>query len=126
MRNKSFTYRWMLTAWIMLWSCMSSVWAYDPYSPSSAPTYEFRSTSYFVSQKVNTPSFTPLADDPYAGIAKVGGVRRDGNPWDLDNPGENDNPIGQVDEPTPIGTPLVMLLMALMYIAFRVYRRKQA
>ena len=124
MRNKRYTYKWIVTVCFMLWGCLCSAWAYEPYSPATAPTYQFRSTSSYTPQMTSATVFTPLADDPYAGLAKQNDVIKGWNPWDEDNPG--DNPIGQVDEPAPVGTPLVMLLMALMYIAFRVYRRKQA
>ena len=124
MRNKRYTYKWIVMVCFMLWGCLCSAWAYEPYSPATAPTYQFHSTSSYTPQMTSAPVFTPLADDPYAGLAKQNDVIKGWNPWDENNPG--DNPIGQVDESAPVGTPLVMLLMALMYIAFRVYRRKQA
>ena len=139
MQRKNNMYRWILAAWIMLFGCtMSSAFAYNQTKQSASwsntlssyesapPSYCFRSTSAYTSVVGNTTSFTPLADDPYAGIAKIGGMRRDGNPWDLDDPGEDDDPIGVVADPAPVGTPLVMLLMALAYIGLRIYRRKQA
>ena len=128
--------RWVLTAWIMLWGCMSSALAYDqntrynPYSNSSispygsyntTPTYQFRSTSPYQSVVNTTSSFTPLADDPYAGMARQNGPRR---AWDWGAPGDDDDPIGVIPD-QPVGEPLVLLLMALLYIGVRFYRSKR-
>lgn len=136
MHRRISTYRWLLTVWLMLLGCLCPVRAYDytpqytnPYaSPSAssfgstAPTYQFRSTSAYTPSMGTTATFTPLADNPGASPATRPGLRKGGNPWDED-PGDDDNPIGVV--PEPIGSPLVLLVLAALYLAVRIYRRKK-
>ena len=40
-----------------------------------------------------------------------------------DDPG--DNPIGQIDDPAPIGEPLILLLLAALYGGYRLIKRKK-
>ena len=134
MRGQNYIVKRILAVWIMLLGfTMSPASAYSQqtkltswsdvpsYQPTT-PTYQFRSTSPYTTVVSQSTTFTPLADAPYAGLAKQNGVIRTWNPWDT--PGDDDNPIGVVDDPTPIGTPLVLLLMAGMYFVGRVCKRR--
>ena len=85
------------------------------------PTYQFQSTSAFSIPTSTTTTFTPLADQAANG-PRSGRIRKGGNPWDED-PGDDDNPIGVV--PEPIGSPLVLLALAMLYLALRLYRRRK-
>lgn len=85
-------------------------------SNQTRPAYQFRSTSNcapvvgstsYTSATVYTPgASSPSSNAPYR--AKKG---------DFDEPGDDDTGIGNV--PTPVGEPLILLLFALGYIAFR-------
>ena len=93
----------------------SKSWGYQPvYSSSTTqPTYRFRSTSVYLHD-----TDKPEAD---AGRLPISGrPRRVGGGWN-----DEDNPIGEVPDPTPIGdTPwLFLLLLSAGYLAFR-YRKK--
>ena len=121
--------RWQLVICLLLWGCMaSSALAYEHafcqspmskyqspitnvQSSATLPSYQFRSTSTLAPVVGTTHTYAPLADSPYG--AGVGGPRR--GPWD--DPG--DNPIGEVDDPAPIGEPLVLILFALLFLCFK-------
>lgn len=82
---------------------------------TSMPSYNFRSTSSLVSSLGNSnPS-----------IIKGTTVSRTTSSFDWN---EDDNPIGEVPDPLPIGeTPwLIMAVLAAGYIAFRYLRRRNA
>ena len=134
MRGQNYIVRRTLAVWIILLGFImspasaysqqtkSTSWSDVPsYSPAT-PTYQFRSTSSYNTVVSSSTTFTPLADDPYAGLAKQNGVIRTWNPWDT--PGGDDLPIGVVDPPQPIGTPMVLLLMAALYFIGRVCKRR--
>ncbi len=99
-------------------SAQSKNWGYQPVyqsastattsSIATAPTYRFRTTSAYIS--------TSGASEPYRPMFSPGGPRRSV----FDDPGEDDNPTGEVPDPVPVGdTPwLLMLLLAAGYIAF--------
>ena len=88
---------------------------------STAPKYQFRSTSSYTAIVSKTNTFTPIADAPYSSVAQSGPRK---GPWDP--PSDDDNPIGVVDDPAPIGdTPwLIMLALMAIYIFGKIYRRK--
>lgn len=139
MLQRRILYRWLLTAWLMLCGSLvsfavtydrvsqTSLWGYQPAyntgtvstarvaSLSAQPSYEFKSTSSYQSV-VGSSVF--LSSDSYSpvGNTRPGSIRRGGtgNPWD-DEPGDDDDPIGQ--KPTqPIGEPWILILIALLYI----------
>ncbi len=126
MIRKYTIYRYLLTVWL-LWSCAiggfavpsstssDASWGYRPlYETSSAPSsYQFRSTSTCASAVGHTRYSS--ADVTICGN-KHNGPRR--SPWDED-PGEDDLPIGVVPPPVPVGSPLVLLLFALLYLCVR-------
>ena len=125
--------KWGLAAWFMLLGCTAS-YGYTTYQTAPAytnvyhtavtPSYQFRSTSVYSSSFSNDNStFVPLADDPYASPGPRKGPRKS-SPWDED-PEEGGNEIGVVDDPTPIGEPLVLLLLAALYGGYRLMKRKK-
>ena len=98
----------------------SKSWGYQPVynSDVSAPTYQFRTTSVYMSSLSDAESGSPKSGH--------GGVRRTSSPWDWD---DDDNPIGEVDDPpTPVGdTPWwFILLLAAGYTAIRSLRQRKA
>ena len=129
--------KWMLTAWLMLLGCTAS-YGYttyhtapantNVYSTAVAPTYQFHTTSMYnpsIGSNSSSNTFTPLADNPYAGCASRPGIRKSGNPWDEDDPDTGgSNEIGVVDTPVPIGSPLLVLLALAVGYAIVRFRRK--
>lgn len=95
----------------------SQSWGYQPvYSTvSTAPTYEFRTTSTY-----NTGGY--IEADSRLLASK--GPRRVGE-FDFNL---NDNPIGEVDDPVPVGDVpwWLMLLLAAGYVAFLLRRQRKA
>jgi hypothetical protein len=83
-------------------------------SMSSLPTFKFQSTSSIINSLDRT-NLDMMMDN---------GGTRDSSPWDWS---EDDNPIGEVDDPVPAGdTPwLIMLLFAAGYIVFRYLRQRK-
>ena len=77
-----------------------------------------------------------MVSAPYAGMPnRIGGPRRSlsdpeddgsgiGNPT-IDPEGQG-NGIGIVDDPVPLGSPLVLLLMAGLYVVYRFGKRRKA
>lgn len=104
---------------------LSSVWAY-PFTeqPIVSPSFQFQSTSTCIST-VGSSSFTtttvyePGCYAPSHAIRKTTGSY---NPWDENGDGTMDKTdpsglqIGQVD--TPIDTPQVLLIFALLYCLY--------
>jgi len=116
----------LITAWI--WGAMSfSAYAYTQVEAPSAwrttatltgpqPTYEFQSTSSYA-PTMHTTVYAPGASSP--SYAPSNGPRRDlwdGRPTD-------DDEIGQTY--TPVGSPLVLLGMAMIYLVCKVFRRRK-
>ena len=76
---------------------------------TTLPSYQFRSTSTFtpiVGERsyISTQSYSPVANKPYRAKAD----------WTEQ---ENEDPVGQITE-DPIGSPLILLLMAVLYIFY--------
>ncbi|MBO7458835.1 MAG: hypothetical protein J6T80_06245 [Paludibacteraceae bacterium] len=72
-------------------------------SGDNYPTYRFRSTSPY-SSKVNNTSFgIPLPQGPYKSSS-----------WNWDEP--DDDPIGVVPDPAPIGEPAILIVLAAIYL----------
>ena len=127
MRQFNMCRRLIVIGMIMLMELsLSSVWAFTQSYPSSRggvltppgsamPDYRFRSTSPLLDG--STPyseSGSPLSyGSNYGPILKSG--------WD----DPDDNELGTVDDPLPVGEPLCLLLMAAAYGLF-IYRRKKA
>lgn len=144
MMRRYYKYRWLLATWLIVWGCtMSSAfaapmkkkytsWGYAPiyYShpvstglataPTTAkaenPVYEFRSTSPYTSI-VSKSVFSPLAAAPVGNCSPSSHTRR-ACLWDEDED-PDDNPLGNIDDPAPVGSPLVLLLFALLYLGYK-------
>lgn len=123
MKNRIVLYRWMLAAWLLIGytlpnyaqtggsrtaSGLEDQWAMTTmqYQTVTAPAYQFRSTSPYTAlvnstSTVGAPAYAPS------------GPRR--GPWD---PPE-DNPIGVLPDPAPLGEPLILLLMATLFILYK-------
>lgn len=74
--------------------------------------YQFRSTSAYT-LTTNTSVYAPGTSSPYGNTVKRA---RKGGIDDEEDPGGDGTEIGQI--PTPIGSPLVLLLMAVLYIFY--------
>ena len=126
----------------------------DARHPSQGYTSSFRTSSYPMSSSSyqttrSTGSYTPAArsisafdsdfgrganlssffrsstaDDLLSGDSPMGAPAGHGNArrgfWD----DPTDNPMGVVDNPQPVGEPIVLLLMAMLYLACRVLTRR--
>ena len=78
---------------------------------TTLPSYQFRSTSTFqpiVGERsyISTPSYSPGASKPYRAQT-----------WNENGDPEEDE-IGQINE-APIGSPLILLLMAVLYLFYK-------
>lgn len=131
-------HRWLITAWFLIMGCLLTVVygqqygtlykgvstyrsAYASVPASSAPTYEFHSTSAY-SSSLGMYTFTTKVYEPFAPSPYVkAGIQRDGGLDGFDDEGEN--PIGEVTEP-PVGEPWILLLFALVYLIYTVYKKK--
>lgn len=93
--------------------------AYTPkFSSDVCPSYQFQSTSPY--------SSTISGMNQNAGFNR--GLRRT-SPWDDDDDDDDDdpvdNPIGQIDDPAPIGEPFVLIVMALLYLCAMALRHSR-
>ena len=108
-------------------STHSSIWSTQPtFSNDVRPSYQFRSTSSYTSS-VNTTVFKPMAESPYT-RSGMPGLRRDGGYFDDDgNWVEEGDPIGVLPDPnpTPVGEPLILFALAIIYSLFRRARFKR-
>jgi len=104
-------------------SAQSKNWGYQPVYQSTAttsyvsaaPTYQFRTTSAYISASGGS--------EPYNPMSGPSGPRRD---FSWTTPGIDDDPLGTVPDPVPVGDSpwCLMLLLAAGYIAFRSLRRR--
>ena len=128
MQHLSNRHRWLIAAWLMLWGCMSSAFAVPAKDASwsqwatknaatAAPEYQFRTTSIYISEtSTSTATFTPLADKPSYSPSSPNRARKD--LWDSE---PTDDPIGVVPV-VPIGEPLILLVLAILYLCLRQLR----
>ncbi|MBR6017308.1 MAG: hypothetical protein IK073_01650 [Paludibacteraceae bacterium] len=109
-------YIWLIAAWCMLWGYSCPAASAETPMPGTgnwgvAPAYQFHTTSIY---RYDAPAtFTPIADDNAAKYApRIGNIRRDGfgDPED-----ETDLGVGEIANPAPVGSPLALLLFALIY-----------
>ena len=139
MQRTNRTYKWLVMLWLMLiggvWSPMAvytrvaqpSLWQKTPtMSTDVCPSYKFRSTS-------STPLVvgqTSYTAEPYHPSQPASGPRRarqEYDPWDETDPSD-DLGVGEVDNPAPIGEPLILLIFAMLYIVWNLFayvRKKQ-
>ena len=107
-------------------SAQSKNWGYQPVYQSAStattssiatvPTYQFRTTSAYISASGASEPYNPMSGS-YARRAVK-------SSWD--DPGEEDDPSGVVSDPTPIGDApwWLMFLLAAAYSAFRHIRQR--
>lgn len=127
MKGRLTTYKWLTMALLLCCSTLSYAFTYEqPTQPASwgrtttfsddvQPSYNFRSTSSY-SPIVGTTSY--MSD----GSGPISSPRRARTSWG--KPGDDDDPMGTIKN-TPIGEPLVLLLLALGYvICIRLRMRK--
>lgn len=93
--------------------------------PATLPTYQFRSTSTIAS--TIGVSYAPVVVTPFAQYQAPSRPRRtETSGWDEEGYDDEGNPNGQglgnVD--TPVGEPLVLLLMAVVYLILLKKRKK--
>ena len=137
MQRYNKTYKWFLTV-LLLWSfTVASAFTYTQPTPQATwsktptlstdarPSYTFRSTSTCTpvvgrATYISTPGYASTSNVPHGTIYRA-------NPWDEEGD-PDDNPIGVVDDPAPIGdTPwLLFALFALAYLTLRAYRTKKS
>ena len=121
MKGRLTTYKWLTMALLLSCSTLSYAFTYEqPTEPASwdrtttfsddvQPSYNFRSTSSY-SPIVGTTSY--MSD----GSGPISSPRRARTSWG--KPGDDDDPMGTIKN-TPIGEPLVLLLLALAYVVCR-------
>jgi hypothetical protein len=130
MKVKNRIYKWLFAVWLLM-CCQPMLCAFQPATMPSAwrttPTlstdrqmsYQFRSTSAYT-PTMNTTVYTPGSSTPFGAPTRP---RRSGS-GDIDE--EEDDPIGDpmgyID--TPVGEPLVLLLMAVVYLILLKKRKK--
>ena len=94
-----------------------SAWRTKPVMSNELyPEYHFRSTSTYAPIVGHT---SYMASEPYNPSQAHGPNRacKDYDPWGDTDP-SSENGVGEVDDPAPIGSPLVLLLMAVLYIFY--------
>ena len=140
MQKRINTYKTLLAIVLMLWgfstaeatpyqSSYATNTAYRAtYTPATinnaCPTYTFHTTSVYTTV-VENPSFSPVAVDPYSNNSPRGHIRR-GIMEDDDDDDPDENGIGVIDNPAPIGSPLLVLLaLAVGYAIVRFRRKRQ-
>ena len=130
MMLKKYFYRMLMAVWLLSGGVSFSAYAFgqaaqfESWSSTQSssgdmpPAYRFKSTSAYSPVLGESPYsseiFSPLAKSPTPRQNRVGG------PWD-----ENDDAIGEVPDPLPVGEPLVLLVMASLYFLFIVIRRRR-
>lgn len=124
-------YKWILVLLILCGSHQVSVagtfgrvaqpadWGYKTvFSDDIRPSYAFHSTSSCNSVLGNTSTNSILSE----GITSYSDAW---NPWGDEDPEPTGNPVGTLDNPTPIGEPLILVVLAIMYLLFRRARLKR-
>lgn len=135
--QKRYIHKWLLTAWFMLLGCTLSVVSGQqygsPYKQASnrpvthpsiqnnpAPAYRFQSTSS-INSVVGNNAYVPPVNEPFAASIKSNSPLR--RSWDDpdDEGGSGEGGIAVIPNPSPIGGPLVLFVMALLYLLWRKY-----
>lgn len=126
-------HKWVLIAWFMLWgSVLSVAFAQNygsPYRGSSfprvvvcptvrsvmEPAYQFQSTSAYTFGVGS--AYESQITEPFSAAPANSGIRRG-----FGDPDDDENGIGEIPDPVPVGEPFVLLLMAILYLLFRKLR----
>lgn len=123
----------IVTIWLlMLGGALSPVQAYQPvqtYQPAQQPSawrtkpvmsnelypeYHFQSTSTYTPVVGKTTYTTTETYNPFE-TSSPRRARSEYDPWNDTDPSE-ELPLGDVDDPAPIGSPLVLLVLAMLYL----------
>ena len=82
---------------------------------SRPSTYQFQSTSTFTSVVGTSAVYAPSVSAPFAATVAQSGPRRSfGDDFGFNE--EEDDPIGVVPDPVPVGEPFVLVWMAMLYL----------
>ena len=126
MKKLFMKYRNILLLWLLLIG--SPIYAVGTYTPATLPSswtttptmsndmqtvYQFRSTSSYVSSMNTSSTMIYLS-----GRVGASSMRKTGS-WN-----EDDNPIGEVPDPVPVGSPFVLLALALAYMLVKRLSRR--
>jgi len=122
------------SAWALPQARRSASWGYEP-TYTSLPSYNSNASYYGSSygtrmEKSAYPAYNFRSTSPYAmAVGNTSGgftMLTEGtgsyNPWDDEGDPEGEG-IGNVN--TPVGEPLVLLLMAVVYGLFRAFRLRK-
>lgn len=90
-------------------------------SGAFAPQYHFQSTSSF-SSIVNTAAYSEISAYMFTDATPSSSGPVIMRSWG--SPSEDDDPIGTIPDPVPLGEPLILLAFALLYALLRLRRRK--
>ena len=131
MRKYKNLHRWIAVVVVLLGGCLiSSALAYpQPNQPNAwrttptmshdaLPTYQFQSTSAYT-PIVGQTNYTSTISCPGA-VAPQSGPRKS-SPWDKPTGGQE---VGVID--TPVGDPLILLLIAALYLSYLWYRKRKS
>ena len=145
MQSRTKIFKWIVTvgSWLIVLLAPCSAYAYTPSSsvnPLSSstsvsglavtPGYQFQSTSSMASA-IGQPTFIPTSGtavyNPASGLRTTSetswtpGGWDEGNDWD----DPDDNPTGVIPNPTPLGSPLILLILAAGYMLIRRLKSRQ-
>lgn len=122
-QNRKIKYGLLIAVWLLLWGgLISPVWAYTQVAPPPAwqtkpvmsnelyPEYHIQSTSTYTPVVGKTTYTTTETYNPFQASSPKR-IRRAYNSWEEEPSGEE---IGVM--PGPIGSPLVLLVLAMIYI----------
>ena len=137
MIRKLCIYKWLIALLLIISAgTTASAWAYPQAQQPAAwsntpklssdvrPNYQFQSTSAYTpvmgGSSYSSTIYAPAANAPVYRPRKAGYWNEDGE-WV-----EDDDPIGVVPDPAPVGEPFVLLVMAMLYLIGRyVYRSRR-
>lgn len=127
--------KWVMAAWLILWGSMSSASFGQTYGvtyrggssshrvvcttaqTNTSPAYQFKSTSAYTSGIGS--AYAPQLSEPFAASAP-NRLRKEG----LGDPSDDDNGVGEIPDPAPVGEPFVLLLLAGLFVLYK--RRRTA
>ena len=118
---------------LILWTLtVSSAMATQRVTP---PSYQFQSTSAYSSVVGQSAFTTSAVSAPYSAAPNITVLRRaeEWTPGSWDGEGEGDEwgdpsgelPTGVLPNPAPVGEPMVLLLMALLYALGHYFARRK-
>lgn len=132
MKKRFMKYRNILLLWLLLIG--SQIYAVGTYTPATLPSswtttptmsndmqtvYQFRSTSSYVSSMNTRSTMINLSGRVGASSMRKTGYWNEDGEWV-----EGDDPIGVVPDPAPVGSPFVLLALALAYMLVKRLSRR--